>query len=133
MVKEVILNVKTKSLANENVNNWVTKDGRERLIHWFNSILTGTDGSTEYILCTGLDLTERSRVEDALKRSEEHYQAVLENMEEGYFETDLRGNFTTVNNSLVEIMGYSKYELIGMNNRTFMVAKASQNWLQPIS
>jgi len=119
-VKEVILNVKTKALPIENENKWVTKDGQERLIHWFNSVLKGVDGNVEYILCTGLDLTERIQIETALQRTTDHYQSVLENMQEGYFEIDLAGNFTAVNQSLVDTLGYPKAELIGMNNREFM-------------
>lgn len=92
----------------------------KRLIQWFNSVLKGVDGITEYILCTGLDLTERSQIETALQRTIDHYQSVLENMWEGYFEIDLAGNFTTVNQSLADILGYSKAELIGMNNREYM-------------
>ncbi len=119
-VREVILNVKTESLSNENENCWVTKDGQKRLIHWFNSVLKDTDGTIEYILCTGLDLTERSQIEEAFLRREKHYQTVLENMEEGYFEVDLAGNILILNNSIIETLGYERSELIGMNNRAYM-------------
>ena len=68
-VKASILNVTTNSLPNENENHWVTKKGQDRLIHWYNSILTGVDGSIEYILCTGLDITKRKKAEDQLQRA----------------------------------------------------------------
>lgn len=129
-VKEAVLNVKTKSIPNENENCWITKNGQERLIHWFNSVLTGKDGDIEYILCTGLDLTERSQIEKTLLRREEHYRRVLENMEEGYFEIDLAGNFTMVNKSIIETLGYSKSELIGMNYRAYMTKETANRVFQ---
>jgi len=57
---------------------------------------------------------------DSLQESEKKYRSILESMEEGYFEVDLSGTFTLANESLVKTMGYSKDELLGMNNRSFM-------------
>ncbi|PKN52719.1 MAG: hypothetical protein CVU55_05690 [Deltaproteobacteria bacterium HGW-Deltaproteobacteria-13] len=57
------------------------------------------------------------RAEESLRESEEKYRDILENMEEGYFETDLAGNFTFFNETVCRVMGYNKEELMGMNNR----------------
>ncbi len=62
-----------------------------------------------------------------LQESEEKYRTVLENMEEGYFEVDLAGNFTFVNESTCKILGYEKNELIGINNRKYMDEKNAKN------
>ena len=57
---------------------------------------------------------------ESLRESEEKYRSILETMEEGYFEVDLTGTFTLVNESLAKILGYSKNGLLGVNNRSFM-------------
>jgi PAS domain S-box-containing protein len=65
---------------------------------------------------------ERERAEEALRRSEERYRTILENIEsieEGYFEIDLAGNFTFVNDTVCRDLGYSRKELIGMNYRQY--------------
>ncbi|MFH2131145.1 MAG: PAS domain S-box protein, partial [bacterium] len=124
-VKDIILNLRTKPLSTEHQNYWITKDGGKRLIHWFNTILTGPDRSIEFVLCTGLDLTDHHQVKEALRRSEEHYQSVLENMEEGYFEIDLAGSYTAVNKSLAKTLGYPETELKGLNYRTYMDTKTA--------
>ncbi|MCK4786369.1 MAG: PAS domain S-box protein [Desulfobacteraceae bacterium] len=54
-----------------------------------------------------------------LRQSEEKYRTILESIEDGYFEVDLAGNFTFFNDSICEILGYSRDELIGMNNRQY--------------
>ncbi|MDI6741319.1 MAG: AAA family ATPase [Smithella sp.] len=45
--------------------------------------------------------------------------ATLENIEDGYWEIDLTGNYTFFNNAVCQIHGYSKEELMGMNNRQY--------------
>ena len=65
------------------------------------------------------DITERKKTEEALRQSEEKYRNILENIEEGYYEVDLRGNFTFVNPAACRIHGYSKEELTGMNDRQY--------------
>jgi len=64
-----------------------------------------------------MDITERHRMEKALRQSEERYRTILESIQEGYFEIDLAGEYTFVNDSMCRIHGYSKEELMGMNNR----------------
>src|SRR4030042_2190331 len=62
---------------------------------------------------------ERKRAEEALRESEEKYRTILENIEDGYYEVDLAGNFTFLNNSMCQIWGYPKEELMGMNDRQY--------------
>jgi two-component system NtrC family sensor kinase len=63
------------------------------------------------------DITEHKQAEEKLKESEQKYRTILEEMGDGYFETDLAGNFTFVNDAMIRTLGYSKEEIIGMNYR----------------
>ncbi len=49
-------------------NYWVTKDNRRRLIAWSNTVLTDDDGSIEYVIGTGVDITERRQTEQEIRR-----------------------------------------------------------------
>ena len=60
------------------------------------------------------------RVREVLRESEEKYRAILQSIEELYYEVDLAGNLTVSNHSMTEILGYSEDELAGMNNRKYM-------------
>jgi len=62
------------------------------------------------------DVTERKRAERALQESEERYRTILEDINEGYFETDLRGTITFANKAAAKILGFTPEELVGMNN-----------------
>jgi PAS domain S-box-containing protein len=69
------------------------------------------------VQCNIRDITERKQTEELIRQREEKYRTILENIEEGYYEVDLSGNFTFFNDSMCRILGYPKEELMGMNNR----------------
>ena len=61
----------------------------------------------------------QERAMENLRKQDERYRNILGSMEEGYFEVDLAGNFTFVNDVTCRHIGYSRAELIGMNNRQY--------------
>jgi diguanylate cyclase (GGDEF)-like protein/PAS domain S-box-containing protein len=63
------------------------------------------------------DVTERKQLEERLRRSEERFRTILENMQDSYYEVDLAGNFTFINISASDRLGYSRDELLGKNYR----------------
>ncbi|MBN1275932.1 MAG: PAS domain S-box protein [Deltaproteobacteria bacterium] len=72
------------------------------------------------------EIVQRKATEAALRDSEAKYRNILESMEEGYFEVDLAGNLTFFNDSVCRISGYTRDELMGMNNRIFSRPEASK-------
>ena len=77
------------------------------------------EGNVAEVAVLGFDITERKQTEEALRSSEEKYRTILENIEEGYYEVDIAGNFTFLNESMCRIYGYLKEELMGMNDRQY--------------
>lgn len=55
-------------------NHWRSKQGEDRLIAWSNTILHAADGSVEYVIATGIDITERRQLEKELLSIEESVQ-----------------------------------------------------------
>ncbi|MCJ7774108.1 MAG: PAS domain S-box protein, partial [Desulfobacterales bacterium] len=60
------------------------------------------------------DITERKKIEEELRQSEEKHRTIIENIKEGYFETDLKGKITFANDSLCNMIRYPREEIIGM-------------------
>ena len=56
----------------------------------------------------------------SLRQSEERHQSIINVIEEGYLEVDLRGTTVFCNDSFCRITGYPKEELIGLNYREYM-------------
>jgi len=72
------------------------------------------------------EIIERKQAEKALRGSDEKYRAILETIEEGYFEVDLAGNLTFLNDSLCKILGYTLHELLDMNNRYYTAPETAK-------
>jgi diguanylate cyclase (GGDEF)-like protein/PAS domain S-box-containing protein len=71
--------------------------------------------------------TERKRVEQALRESEEKHRAILESLAEPYYQVDLKGNLVLFNAAFCQLLGYSEHELLGMNNRDYQSPKVAAN------
>lgn len=64
-----------------------------------------------------------SQAEKALQESENRYRMILEEIQDAYYEVDYQGNFTFMNQQMCNLLGYSRDELLGKNNRDYMDKK----------
>ena len=67
--------------------------------------------------------------ENALELSEERYRNIIESIEEGYFEVDLKGNFTFVNSSMAKRTGFSVDELVGSSHRQYLSSEKADKMI----
>ncbi|MEE9913628.1 MAG: PAS domain S-box protein [Deltaproteobacteria bacterium] len=72
------------------------------------------------------DVTERRRAEEKLRASEEKYRSILEKMTEGYFESNIRGGITFVNDAGCAMMGYTREQLCQMDSRHFATPETKE-------
>ncbi|MEH2198027.1 response regulator [Nostoc sp.] len=96
-VKAVFEQLRTGEGLKEYENYWVAKDGSRRLISWANAILQDENGSIEYIVSTGVDISD---VYDELrlrKRAEQHLKAQ-------YSTTRVLAESATINEAMPQIL-----------------------------
>jgi len=65
------------------------------------------------------NLSARRAAEEALRRTEQRYSTILEEIEEGYAEFDIGGHITFCNESFRRAMGYEDEEIIGSSYKRF--------------
>ncbi|OKY77093.1 MAG: Signal transduction histidine kinase with PAS and PocR sensory domain, partial [Candidatus Methanohalarchaeum thermophilum] len=103
-------------------NPVLTKSGEERTILWHNSALKDEDGSIIGHLSSGMDITERKRVEKKLKKERKRFQEIFNNANDAIYLHDLTeegmpSEFIEVNDVACEMLGYSREEFLEMSPR----------------
>jgi diguanylate cyclase (GGDEF)-like protein/PAS domain S-box-containing protein len=124
ILKQVYRTGKSKDLFSM---EQIRKDGKRISTESSVFLLRNEKGEVIGFRGIGRDVSERLQMEEALRRSEARYRAILEEIEEGYYEVDLAGNFTFVNDAACRQFGYSRQELMGMNYRIYVPKEDVKN------
>jgi len=98
----------------------IKRDGTKGTYEISLSLIRDSEGKPTGFRGISRDVTERKKMEETLREREERYRTLLETMEEGYYEVDLKGRFTFFNDALRKMHGLPKEEMLGMSNRQYM-------------
>ncbi|MGI8835877.1 MAG: PAS domain S-box protein [Pyrinomonadaceae bacterium] len=99
------------------------RDGTTFPAQIVNSPINDDNGTLIGIVGVSSDITERKRVEQALRESENKYRLLMEQASDGIHTYDLEGNFLEINPKLCEMLGYSIEELSRLNVRDLIPAE----------
>jgi len=90
----------------------MTKNGKKIPVEISNHLFE-LEGK-QVILATVRDITERKRTEELLRRSEEKYRKIFENIQDIFYQSDINGKIIEISPSIERYSGYKPEELIGM-------------------
>ena len=119
-VSEVFKKVYHTGLAAKAIN-WelIRKDGSRCIVEVSVSLKKDLNSRPVGFLGIARDVSHRKITEQALKEGERRYRTIIENIEDGYYEVDLAGNYTFFNDAMARIIGYTRDEMMGMNYRVY--------------
>lgn len=95
-------------------------DGRHVLLEHVSSLLYDDEGTPTAVQGVARDVTEHYFTKKALERSEKRYRDILESIEEGYYEVDIKGNLKFFNPAFAKMLGWTEKELEGGNYSDFL-------------
>jgi PAS domain S-box-containing protein len=89
------------------------KDGKPRIFQVSASPIWNEDGGFAGSLAIVMDVTERRRMEETLRESEERFRKIFESASDSIIYLDRSGRIIDVNEKAVQVFGGSKQELVG--------------------
>lgn len=106
----------------------IMPDGAVRWQHWVHRGIYSSGGELLEHQAVGRDITERKRLEYALKESEQRYRTLFENSRDGFVVVDKTGRFLDANSAYCEMVGYTLDELRRMENFFEITPEIWHDW-----
>jgi len=72
------------------------------------------------------DVTDRKKIENELQESQKKYRELVDNINDGVYQTDTKGNFTYVNKIIEERSGIPAEKFVGLNFRDVVTPEYHQ-------
>jgi PAS domain S-box-containing protein len=85
-------------------------DSQVRWVYGLGELIFDDAGNTTRMIGTIQDITERKRMEEDIVKSELKYRTIVENSQEGIFQTSPHDSQTTVNHAFSTMLGYDSPE-----------------------
>jgi len=91
------------------------------ILHIEFSIASMDETAPKRFLCLLHDVTSRSRLVRALLESDSEHREIIENANDIIYTHDLKGNFTSVNRAVTQVLGYTSEEALKLNLKQVVV------------
>jgi PAS domain S-box-containing protein len=118
--REKVIDIINKAQKGEIVksfkNSWISKNGEEKVFEWSNTLVRKDDGSMNYLVTIGIDVTDRENIQKRILEQKLEFETIFKTSKDGMAITDLQTNFLELNHAYEEISGYSKEELLNTSS-----------------
>lgn len=116
-VKGVFGELRAGQFPNQHENYWLTKSGGRRRIMWSNTALLGRDGQVEFVVGTGIDVTDCREAEKAVSELEARWKSITENTPDHIMSLDKNAVILAINHTVPglrasEVIGSSIYDYL---------------------
>lgn len=88
------------------------------------------EGRLVHITGVARDITEIRNIQERIRKSEEKYRGLIENMELGLLEVDTDDKIVRAYDGFCQMMGYDQRELIGKNPKSLFLDQEDVNFME---
>ena len=125
--KETVGNIIEKA-KNGNIKKYykatcISKNQEERVFEWSNTVISKDDGSMDYLVLIGIDVTQKELIQKEILQQKEELELIFNYSKDGIAILDLNTRFLNFNNSFIEMTGYTKDELLEKTSFEMLVNK----------
>lgn len=107
-------------------NYLVTKEGENLLILWSYNAESADGETIDYVFCAGIDITERSRNEEALRKLGEDTSAIINALPMAVISFDKECRIKSWNSTAERLFGWKEKEVLGKFNIFFPESEKGQ-------
>jgi PAS domain S-box-containing protein len=104
----IIDNYLSGKIPAEYENYWMTKNGKRKYVKWKNVVFNDPTGNIEYVVATGVDITEQVHSLNELENSKEKYKTLVSSMDDFVFTIDQSLTVMSVFGKWIESNGFTK-------------------------
>lgn len=97
--------------------NVFNRRGEPMVLEYMSSVIRSDDGKAIGVRGISRNVTEGMEARKAIRESEKKYRGILDSIEDGYYEVDLKGNYEFFNAQFCRLLGCPCDELLGKNYR----------------
>lgn len=101
--------------TNTFAGDWVAKGRERRRISWSMTASRRADGSVEFVIGTGIDMTDQLATEAALRSNRSLLQMIIATSPDAVITIDSFGTIESFNATAERMFGYTAGEVIGQN------------------
>lgn len=92
---------------------WSCRDGGCRDIEWSCALLTGVPAEGRFVVCTGVDVTERGLAQRELQEQLHFLQTLIDSIPSPIFYKSVDGLYRGCNRAFEEMLGKPRQEIVG--------------------
>ncbi|HUJ43261.1 MAG TPA: PAS domain S-box protein [Opitutaceae bacterium] len=110
----------------QSINENMRRNGERVWVAWTNKLVLDEQGRTREILSIGSDITERRRVEAAMRETQSFYLSLVEQLPAGVFRKDREGRYVFVSAWFCRLKGMEAGEFLGKTPQEVAAVEAAK-------
>ena len=111
-VGNIIEKAKNGSIKKYYKATCISKNQEERIFEWSNTVISKDDGSMDYLVLIGIDVTQKELIQKEILQQKEELELIFNYSKDGIAILDLNTRFLNFNDSFLNMTGFSKNELL---------------------